>query len=209
MHWSKFPFPSSLYGWVDGWLLLPLWAYLVFITFLFKFKLIYQAQYNSNTLVISRFIWAMAIGKKGLYYYHLLISSNIMPYAFLSLPFIFILLLGTIFSYFIAGLVKHRYLPFFLSYSYVSCNGEHIPIAGIMCTTIIALLLSALQQNYLVELFFILRVVNLLLEYAAFITLKYTEPDTPRPFQVPFGLFSFLEIRKWIIIMIIKIKIIK
>jgi hypothetical protein len=32
-----------------------------------------------------------------------------------------------------------------------------------------------------------MRVVNLLLEYFALIRLKYTEPDTPRPFVVPGG----------------------
>jgi hypothetical protein len=41
-----------------------------------------------------------------------------------------------------------------------------------------------------------MRVVNLLLEYAALIRLKYTEPDTPRPFVVPGGLWG-----AWLIVL--------
>jgi amino acid transporter len=35
-----------------------------------------------------------------------------------------------------------------------------------------------------------MRVVNLLLEYFALIRLRYSEPDTPRPFVVPGGLWG-------------------
>jgi hypothetical protein len=43
-------------------------------------------------------------------------------------------------------------------------------------------------SNYLMELYLIIRVVNLLTEYAAFIWLKHKEPDRPRPFEAPFGI---------------------
>lgn len=84
---------------------------------------------------------------------------------------------------------------------------------GIVIVAIVTIALSLLPFNVLVQvcirlvvaswpcfivvIFFIsyrlmqvtmfMRVVNLLLEYFALIRLKYTEPDTPRPFVVPGG----------------------
>lgn len=87
----------------------------------------------------------------------------------------------------VAGLVEHRYFPLFLAYSKTNCNSEEIPVAGILFTGVVTLLLSLLNQNYLVEVFLILRVVNLLLEYGSFIYLKHSQPNRERPIEVPFG----------------------
>eukprot|EP01126_Amoeba_proteus_P043876 TRINITY_DN4840_c0_g1_i14.p1 TRINITY_DN4840_c0_g1~~TRINITY_DN4840_c0_g1_i14.p1 ORF type:complete len:356 (-),score=43.36 TRINITY_DN4840_c0_g1_i14:90-1157(-) len=82
------------------------------------------------------------------------------------------------------GLAEHRYLPYILSISSVETN---IPYLAILLVTIIVFGLTALGKNTLVQLYFLLRLVTLYLEYAALIYLKWKEPDTPRPFAVPGG----------------------
>ena len=49
-------------------------------------------------------------------------------------------------------------------------------------------LISAIPYNILVQIFLTIRVFNLACEYAALIRLRYTEPNTKRPFIVPGGL---------------------
>jgi len=48
-------------------------------------------------------------------------------------------------------------------------------------------LLAALPYNILIQLMLVLRIANLLLEYAALIRLRYSLPDYPREFKVPGG----------------------
>uniref|UniRef100_A0A6B2L457 Amino acid permease/ SLC12A domain-containing protein n=1 Tax=Arcella intermedia TaxID=1963864 RepID=A0A6B2L457_9EUKA len=80
------------------------------------------------------------------------------------------------------------YLPLFLSWEWQRRPGGTIrPIAGILFTGIAILLISAIDHKILLQVFLLLRICNLLMEYAALIYLKISEPDTPRPFKVPGG----------------------
>jgi len=80
------------------------------------------------------------------------------------------------------------YLPHFLSWSWKR-NKTDIgsPVAAIIATAIVLLTISSLHFDYLVQVNLVTQLVNLLLEYSALIRLKYSEPETPRPYVVPFG----------------------
>jgi amino acid transporter len=78
-------------------------------------------------------------------------------------------------------------LPKFLGWSWQRHTGTIRPIAAIIATGILSAALAAIPFNLLVQMFLIVRIVNLSCEYAALIRLKYSEPDTPRPFVVPGG----------------------
>lgn len=47
--------------------------------------------------------------------------------------------------------------------------------------------MTALQYNFLIQIYLVLRLVIVFSEYAALIYLKYKEPETPRPYEVPGG----------------------
>jgi hypothetical protein len=49
--------------------------------------------------------------------------------------------------------------------------------------------LSALNYEILIQLYLFLRLITLYSEYLALIYLKWKEPDTPRPYSVPGGIF--------------------
>jgi len=51
-----------------------------------------------------------------------------------------------------------------------------------MCTA-----LTAIPFKILVQIFLMIRVVNLACEYAALVRLRYTRPNDPRPFSFPGG----------------------
>lgn len=79
-------------------------------------------------------------------------------------------------------------LPSFVALSWRRAKtGTIRPIMGIVIVAIVVTMLSLLSYDILVQVTMFMRVVNLLLEYFALIRLKYTEPDTPRPFVVPGG----------------------
>jgi len=80
-----------------------------------------------------------------------------------------------------------RKLPRFLGWSWQRHTGTIRPIAGIIATGILSAVFAAIPFNLLVQMFLIVRIVNLACEYACLIRLKYSEPDTPRPFVVPGG----------------------
>lgn len=80
-----------------------------------------------------------------------------------------------------------KLMPGFVAWSYKSRSGTVRPVAAILLVGGITFALSLLSYNILVQLTMTVRIVNLLLEYAALIYLKWSEPDTPRPFQVPGG----------------------
>ncbi len=78
-------------------------------------------------------------------------------------------------------------LPRFLAKSWRRKTGTIRPVAAILATGLFTFIGAGLPYNFLVQVFLIVRIVNLLCEYGALIRLKYTEPDTPRPFVVPGG----------------------
>eukprot|EP01125_Pyxidicula_operculata_P019382 TRINITY_DN7030_c0_g1_i5.p1 TRINITY_DN7030_c0_g1~~TRINITY_DN7030_c0_g1_i5.p1 ORF type:complete len:451 (+),score=63.57 TRINITY_DN7030_c0_g1_i5:1226-2578(+) len=86
------------------------------------------------------------------------------------------------------GIGEHRYLPYFLSWSWQRHTGTIRPIAAIFANGIVMLAVSALPFTFLIQLYLLVRICNILLEYAALIALRVREPDTPRPFVVPFGI---------------------
>eukprot|EP00697_Spironema_sp_BW2_P003111 gnl/Spiro4/14155_TR7609_c0_g1_i1.p1 gnl/Spiro4/14155_TR7609_c0_g1~~gnl/Spiro4/14155_TR7609_c0_g1_i1.p1 ORF type:complete len:426 (-),score=96.36 gnl/Spiro4/14155_TR7609_c0_g1_i1:177-1454(-) len=83
-----------------------------------------------------------------------------------------------------------RHLPFFLGWSWQRYTGTIRPIAAIVFSGAVSLALSGLPFNFLVQFYLLIRIINLLLEYAALIYLRYSEPDTPRPYRVPCGMFG-------------------
>eukprot|EP01090_Pellita_catalonica_P020291 TRINITY_DN7181_c0_g1_i1.p1 TRINITY_DN7181_c0_g1~~TRINITY_DN7181_c0_g1_i1.p1 ORF type:complete len:528 (-),score=60.97 TRINITY_DN7181_c0_g1_i1:447-2030(-) len=84
---------------------------------------------------------------------------------------------------------QEKKLPTFLySWSTVSKDGTVRPIAANIAVGALLIALSAFPFNILVELMLVLRILNLNLEYASLIYLRYKEPDTPRPYVVPGGI---------------------
>jgi len=81
----------------------------------------------------------------------------------------------------------HRYLPYFVSWSWKSKSGTLRPIMAIILNSVITLAVSILGFNYVVQVYLIVRVVNLFCEYGALVRLKFSDPDRPRPFRVPGG----------------------
>jgi len=79
-------------------------------------------------------------------------------------------------------------LPTFLSWSWRRHTGTVRPVAAIIFTGIMTGVFVAIPFDLLVQMFLILRIVNLFCEYTALIKLRYSEPETPRPFVVPGGL---------------------
>jgi len=81
------------------------------------------------------------------------------------------------------------YLPPILAWEWQRHPGGTIrPVAAILFTGISVLSISAIEFTLLLQLYLILRIVNLLFEYGALIWLKIKEPNTPRPFAVPCGI---------------------
>lgn len=117
---------------------------------------------TAGTAPTARVVWAMAKGKDG------------------SLTFGSWLTLK-------GDTAEHRYLPFFFSWSYVASDQSLVPIGGILFCGITSILLAALPFSFLIQLYLIIRLVNLFSEYAALIYLRFSEPDTPRPYEIPGG----------------------
>jgi amino acid transporter len=85
---------------------------------------------------------------------------------------------------------EHRYLPFFFSWSYVASDDSLVPIGGIIFCGITSVLLAALPFSFLIQLYLIIRLVNLVSEYCALIYLRFSEPNTPRPYKIPGGMHA-------------------
>jgi len=81
------------------------------------------------------------------------------------------------------GIEGPQSLPGFLGWQL----SETRPVAAILAVGVSALLFSALPFDFLVQVYLILRLVNLLAEFAAVIYLRHTEPQTPRPYSMPGG----------------------
>jgi len=84
-----------------------------------------------------------------------------------------------------------EYLPAFLGLEWQrSEDGPILPVAAIFFTGIAILAISAIPYELILQTYLLLRIVNLLFEYGALIWLKLKEPDTPRPYKVPGGIFG-------------------
>jgi len=83
------------------------------------------------------------------------------------------------------------YLPPILGWEWQRRPGGTIrPVAAILFTGVAILIISAIDYETLLQFYLILRLVNLILEYSSLVWLRFKEPDTPRPFKVPFGYFG-------------------
>jgi len=81
-----------------------------------------------------------------------------------------------------------RKMPGFLGWSWRSKSGTLTPVAAILFVGVICVLVTAIPFNVLVEMFLMIRIVNLIAEYGSLIMLRYTMKDKPRPFTVPGGM---------------------
>jgi len=83
----------------------------------------------------------------------------------------------------------HIYLfPSFLSISWKNAAEIVTPWVSIVCCGVIIGCFGLLPFNFLVQYYTIIRVVNVLLEYAALVRLKWSEPNAKRPFKIPGGI---------------------
>jgi len=87
-----------------------------------------------------------------------------------------------------------QYLPSIFGWEFKSRTGSVLPVAAILSTGISILLISAIPYQIIIQVYLLLRIVNLLFEFASLIWLKIKEPDTPRPYSVPGGLFGSIVI---------------
>jgi amino acid transporter len=82
-----------------------------------------------------------------------------------------------------------EYLPPFLGIEWQrSEDGPILPVAAIFFVGISILAISAIPYELILQTYLLFRIVNLLFEYGSLIWLKIKEPDTPRPWEIPFGL---------------------
>lgn len=72
--------------------------------------------------------------------------------------------------------------------SWTRYTGTVRPICSIMVAGLGGTLLTLLDFDTIVQLYLVSRVINLWILYASLIRLRYTEPDTPRPYKIPGGL---------------------
>ncbi len=82
---------------------------------------------------------------------------------------------------------KSRKLPSIIAHSYTKSNGEVVPIGALLFAGCVSSVLTRFSFALLVEVTTILRVVNIVLQFASLIALKYLEPFTERPFVVVGG----------------------
>jgi len=66
----------------------------------------------------------------------------------------------------------------------------HRPIAAIIACSCFSLAFSAIPFVFLVQVYLILRLINIIAEYAALIYLRHTEPHANRPYKQPGGLIG-------------------
>lgn len=76
--------------------------------------------------------------------------------------------------------------PRLFSYS-VRVGKVVVPFTATMLAALMTWLASLFPYNSGVQLYLLFRLVNLAIEFASLVRLRYTEPDLPRPFKVPGG----------------------
>lgn len=81
------------------------------------------------------------------------------------------------------GMADHGYLP--RIFSVRSRHGT--PTYGILLGTFVIILMTLLDLEGLIEMLNFQYSVSLLMEYAAFVKLRISRPDLPRPYRIPFS----------------------
>jgi hypothetical protein len=83
------------------------------------------------------------------------------------------------------------YLPSILGWEWQRKeNGPIVPVSAIIFTGFSMIFISILPYTTIIQFYLLLRITNLLFEYASLIWLKVKEPDTPRPYKVPGGILG-------------------
>lgn len=77
-----------------------------------------------------------------------------------------------------------KILPAIVGWSY-NDGSSLAPVAAIVVTSAAMLALTAISFDVMVQMFLFARVCNLMCIFAAFVTLRFTEPDMPRAFAAP------------------------
>jgi len=84
-----------------------------------------------------------------------------------------------------------EYLPAFLGIEWQRTeDGPILPVTAIFFVGASMLVISAIPYTLILQTYLLLKIVVLLFEYGALIWLKIKEPDTPRPYKVPGGIFG-------------------
>eukprot|EP00977_Amphora_coffeiformis_P026257 scaffold25204_cov193-Amphora_coffeaeformis.AAC.2 len=86
-------------------------------------------------------------------------------------------------AYLLAGMADRHFLPQFLGIR----SPQGTPTYAILLGTIIIVIMGVSNLDTLIEMLNFNYALSLLLEYAAFIKLRISKPDVPRPFRVPLG----------------------
>eukprot|EP00927_Polykrikos_kofoidii_P023551 TRINITY_DN21665_c0_g1_i1.p1 TRINITY_DN21665_c0_g1~~TRINITY_DN21665_c0_g1_i1.p1 ORF type:complete len:600 (-),score=58.96 TRINITY_DN21665_c0_g1_i1:242-1912(-) len=86
-------------------------------------------------------------------------------------------------AFLLAGMAELGLLPAFLARR----NRHGIPSSSLLLTLVVILALSTCKVVNLVEMLNGVNCLALLLQFAAFIKLRVSEPDLPRPYRVPLG----------------------
>jgi len=81
---------------------------------------------------------------------------------------------------------KISMLPAFFGWEW---NLTGSPVIAIVVQSALIIFLVQYDFSFLVEVDAFTNAISLLLEFTAFIRLRYTEPDAPRPYKIPGGMF--------------------
>lgn len=91
------------------------------------------------------------------------------------------------------GKYKH-YPSFFARWSWQRHTGTVRPIFTIVFVGVVGALLTLMEFSLIVQLYLVSRVINLMCLYTALIRLRFTEPDTLRPFRMPGGIAALIAL---------------
>ena len=85
----------------------------------------------------------------------------------------------------VAGMAECGWLPMFLA---KTRQGSLVPHVAVITFSAIVAVVSAFDFDFLIQVDMVLAAESYIICFVAFIRLRYTEPDTPRPYRVPFGM---------------------
>ena len=87
----------------------------------------------------------------------------------------------------VAGMAELGWLPSLLA---KTRPGTLVPHNSVFAFTVIVSILSLFDFDLLIKVDLILAAESYILTFLAFLRLRYTEADTPRPYKVPLGMFG-------------------
>merc|ERR1712154_133354 len=84
------------------------------------------------------------------------------------------------------------------------------PVRGVILQSVICSGLILFDFDTLLQASVLINCLTLCLEMAAFLRLRYTEPDTVRPYKVSGGLWMawFITVDKWLLVMVLIVSVI-